>query len=330
MDDLDRALKEWGRDWRTRQPTYDAKPYQRAATRYPWRPGVVLIAGVATIAVGLIFSSRPSPPSPQSGAQGNVGTLAVTIAPPDIIEQNDDVTASGNLVEQADGDILICSKLASLADEEPGEFPKCSTMAIPLFDVRPESVPGWERIGNLGFSKNVTVRGKWDGDGIRVTDVVRGLIGYQDVPDPQDPCSKVAGLRADEESPEVEAATGRLGTAVRAQPEDYGGLWRASSQGGRAIVVVGVAGDVEGAIAHLSPLYPFPMCFVIVEQSWADLESTVTDLHTLNATWPVEMEPSVNRVRVLLPVVDAPTWANLQPFAGRTILSPLVRPETSK
>ncbi len=320
MDDLEDKLDTWGREWRASQPLIalpDVREIEKAQPvwlRRAWTLGL----GVAAVTL-LVFAAGRLPYLGTVGSpMSSPGSLAA-------IQVGDEVVASGNVIQDVDGRVTVCLAPASLAVDTGSAVPSCSRQVVGLMGLTVASVPGWQSDGSRGFAENVTVYGRWNGSAIEVSVVKPGLIGHEDIPLAQNPCPEVQGLRPDQETIDVEAAAGRLGDEVRAHDDLYGGIWRASASGGAAILVVAVVGDPSEARTRLSELYPYPLCFVSVQRSSADLVALAQRLATDNPDWHTEVEPSVNRVHVLVPVVDAPTWSRLEPQIDAIVVSPLVR-----
>lgn len=319
MDDLEAKLEKWGREWRASQPPL-ARPDLRTITNggrvwlgRAWAFGV----GVAAFTLLLLVVTRLPDRSNVGSPMSSLGSIAV-------IQVGDEVIAAGNVIQDADGRFTVCLPPASLA-VATGSVPMCSRQAVELTGLTVASVPGWQSDGSGGFAANVTVTGRWNGSAIEVRVVEPGLIGHEDIPLAQNPCPAIQGLRPDQETLDVEAAAGRLGDEVRAHDDLYGGMWRASASDGAAILVIGIVGDSSEARTRLSELYPYPLCFVSVQRSSADLQALTQRLSTDNPDWSAEVEPSVNRVHILVPIVDGPTWSRLEPQIDAIIVSPLVR-----
>jgi len=282
------------------------------------RPARVMPAVLAFVALALLsVSCMPNRPI-------DIGDLAdqlAAIRPTAVIHTGDAVIASGDINGDSDGHFVMCLGLSQLATSGR----ECR-LSVSLVNLKPSEVPGWVEEAGTRIASDVTVHGHWGADGIVVEHASPGIVGQEDVPYPANPCPHLAGLDADQRTVEVEGAARKLWEAVTGAPGVYGGVWNAGSQG-QSVAVVATVGDPLEARSKLKPLYDFPVCFVHVARSAADLQRLASSVQALDPSWTTIVEAPVNRLRVVLPVVDVATWSELEVFADQIVASPLVRPK---
>jgi len=252
---------------------------------------------------------------------GSVQNQLDAIKAPAVIKVGVEVMASGTLVKQPDGSLLICAEQASLADSAP----ECATAEVRINGLIHGEIPSWNQVGDSQSASGITVRGRWAGDSLDDVEIAHGLQGQEDVPYPENPCPGLQGLTASQHAGEYDAATRKLWQAVASDPVGYGGVWNAGSQG-TSIVVVGVAGDPSAARTRLKPDYPFPVCFVRVPRSAAELGAAASAVKAIDPAWITRIQAPVSRVQVYVPYVDEAVWSKLEPLADLLVVSPLVRP----
>ena len=127
----------------------------------------------------------------------------------------------------------------------------------------------------------------------------------------------------------MEVGQRALEVELSSHPDMYAGLWSAENtdaNGETAVsaVVVGTVVEVDTVAARLHSMYPFNLCVVRVEYSDRDLQEVAGLITKLNRPWDVQVDPSVNRVVVRVPVLDRPTVDALDPYSDKVEIRAIV------
>jgi hypothetical protein len=315
VDDLDERLEIWGRDQRTSGSamSIDWTRATRDSARFRLIRGMphavaaaiaIVALGVVAVGAGLSLGSRPS-----SGVSETW----------DLLSSGDPVVASGSLVEQTDGTMLICDTVDGRLDSTV-----CSGIAAPVVGVDVNMVPGWERHGRTGYAAGVTVHGAWTGTAIQASSFTPGVAGLAP---PISPCaqSDVHGPFVDPLAEDVNRDA--LNAEVTGHPDLYGGLWVAPDETGQMnrIVVVEVAGDPGPVASRLQALYPNALCLTRVTLSLTDLTRLNAEIAASHPEWLPSIDPPSDRISVVIPVLDRASAAILDPYRGAILVRPLVR-----
>jgi hypothetical protein len=288
------------------------------------RPTVLAIALAAagTVVVGLLAGGPPG--TKQQGGPSGGAT--------DLLQIGDQVVGQGGVVAERGGLTRLCYSNVEprLLGQPEIELsgPLCPQVSVGLSGVNGPTLPGWTQWTNVGFSALVAIRGRWTGDVVDVQQVGPyerrpRLTGIEPTCDPaatpigQQPPSSL----------EYESALSRLAATLDAEPQVYAGYWTTSvvtvTGGTDRVVVVGTVGDVKAARDHLAESFPYAVCAAKVDHSRRDLEQVIEELAQTHPEWMSEIRLDLNRVVVLVPVLDETNERLLRAFPA-AIASPLI------
>lgn len=223
-----------------------------------------------------------------------------------VVEPGDEVTGTGNIVLDERGKWCLYGLVLNLGGI-PRPIEACPPNSVLVQGVDVSGLAGWTAVGDSGYTGQITVRGTWTGEAVRVESVVVAAPRPRTARDV--PCPAPAGGWPVPDPPPIELEEGlrRLGALLEREPARYSGYWMAAasaSEGLPAVAVVGTVEDPGEAQEDLESVYPFALCVVRVEYSMADLEQASSQLLRPDGSWANTISSELDRVIVRLPLVD--------------------------
>ena len=344
---VDRIIAEWTTATDRHLPAFE---YPEAPGAGPLRrvvAGVRLVSAVVVLGVALAVLALALP-------RDEVGDAKAALAAHEV-RVGDEVVAAGLLISHDGGaTFTICDVAGSrlMLDELPGCDPRIvdgkvvgAAMGVPVRGIAKSDVPGWVERDGVGYGQagvavgpgseqETVVRGRWLGDAIQAESVTVadrvGEVRYV-LSCPTPPGGWASPLPSGLEG---EDAMRSLGEEILGHPELYGGLWSGFEGGavypgprlgGGAVTVVGTVGDIETARSQLGVSFPYDLCVAKVTYSLAELRAVAERLALPDRTWQADVDVQVNRVRLLLTVLDADAVERIGDDADKVIVEALVR-----
>lgn len=317
MDErVDAALRSAGAEWRSRQTPPRVDP--RVVLFTPRRrissfglAGTTLGLAATAVAVLALATSLPL-----------LGAPVATGEPDDrfgeLLAHGASVEARGSLVVRPFEAAKICRPGLRFSVLGPRGEIRCTPRAVPVLNVDVSDVPGWEGVS----ADDVVVRGTWNGTAIDVESVR--------LPDP-DPTVSAPCPRPPAGWPEpslrdeaLEAALADVNEIIEADLGHYGGMWHATDNGHRLLVVGTVRPPAE-VQEQLEGVYPDALCVTRVPNDLDTLRRVAQELSTPDQAWSAEVSPEFNRVAVSFTALTPASVARLVPYAGIVRPDPLVR-----
>jgi len=245
---------------------------------------------------------------PGGGAWTKASLAAAQVMP------GDRVTASGTVVVKPGEAPAICRPFD---DPQTGasaaQPPVCSPISARLDGLDVSALPHAEERAGVRFSEWMRVDGVWTDRAIHVDSME--WLGPPTGASVDVPCPAPDGGWPDPPPADLagEAAVARLASEVASHPDLYAGYWgaetaRASATSGSTttVLVVAVVGDPGEARSRLDAVYAFGLCLVEAKYSAADLDRVARALAGQpGQLWGPQVDPSLNRVRVILTMLDA-------------------------
>lgn len=316
MDDIDARLNDAGATWRASQPAFDesaalsglSKRSARAAPRLRLIKSAVFVLIVGLIGVALVGRAWSDE---RVGADVTVG---------------DRVEGAGSVIVSRPQVAQLC--LPGFGRLVPGQTPTCSSVRVHLVELDPETLPGRQVVGDVIFSRWVSIIGSWNGEALVVESV--------EASDPPNetleasPCRPAADPSQTDATPlTIEDETGRIGDVVSTDPDLYAGYWSARDStldaSAPPVLVVATVGDPVVVRAGLKAATWLPLCVVHVMFSSRELLSWADELRLGHPDWSIDVNHRMNRVRVKLAVVTPEIRTELTELPA-VFLDPLVRP----
>jgi hypothetical protein len=257
-------------------------------------------------------------------AAENGGGLSSTASPPPIIQPGDAAFVSGTVVVESSGQASVCRPGGLLN----GTGPHCLSVKVLLAGLSPAQTTDWSVSGDQRFKTDVTVHGIWTGSSLAVRTVADGATPDPAEAPPTSPCPDIPGTLPAQQSDDYDAALHRLSDLIEQHPTDYGGSWAASAKAGGAVIVAAVVSNNPSAEVAVRSAFPYPVCIVSVPNSTARLREGFASLQSIDPLGDYEIDPTTNRVRITVPVLDAPTWARFRAQSPTILIIPLVRSES--
>lgn len=266
------------------------------------------VAGVAVVLIALVvgFAGRHRP---SVGTDWTGDLLAAAV-----VRAGDRVTAVGTVVIEAGRSPQICRPFDDPQVGGPTP-PICSPIGVELEGLAETDLPSPSELGGVVFNARVRIGGTWTGRTIRVESV--GSAGPVSPAGDTVPCAEPPGGWPDPPASPLddENATRRLAAEIAEHPELYSGYWGVAVDSGVAstplsVAVVGVVGDPDRARARLADVFPYALCVVVAKYSAEELDRVAQELDRPGLVWKPQVEPALNRVRVLLTMLDD-EWATV-------------------